>query len=336
VLSSSKISSWSTLPYGQSVSGNLIQIPALGTASAIVVNDTNVTANGQLILTDADLCGIFSGKLTNFNQFPTVKGSVVPAAGAFAVVYRTDSAAATFLLTNHLAAVCTTGTGGNSNITFTATTTFASLFPSGVGTAIPGAVGEKGSAGVANYLAGLSSAGAVPQGIGYLSPDWTSIPRAPDSQLSNGETSPLLVAALLNGKRSYLPTTTNIALGLDHPAIATTLTPPSTAAEGALASNWVPVIQTTTEGYPIVGYGTFDLAQCYSNKAISTGLVAYLKLHYTNATYTAIQTNNGLVQIANAGASKFLAAVQKNILANSNKWATDLGDKSVCAKLTGR
>jgi hypothetical protein len=335
-LKSSQISGWSTSAYGQSLSGNLIQIPALGTSPAIPVNDTNVTSNGALILTDADLCGVFSGKLTDFKQLTLGKGSVTPASGPFKLVYRSDSSAATTLLTNHLAAVCTTGNGGNSNITFTATSTFASLFPSGIGTAIPNAVGEKGSGGVANYMAGLSSAGAVPQAIGYVSPDWTSLPPAPDSLLSNGQTSPLVVAALINGKRSYLPTTTNIALALDHPATATTTTPPSTAAEGAIPSNWVPVIQTATEGYPIVGYGTFDLAQCYSNKTISAGLLAYLKLHYTNATYTGIQANNGLVQIANAGAAKFLAAVQKNILANANKWATDLGDKAVCAKVAGR
>ncbi len=336
VLSSTKISAWTTSPYGQALSGNLIQIPAMGTGPAIVVNDTNVTANGKLILTDSDLCGIFSGKLTDFSQLTLGKGSVTPASGPFSVVYRTDSSGTTFLLTNHLSAVCTTGSGGNSNITFTATTTFASLFPAGIGTTIPAAIGEKGSSGVANYLAGLSSAGAVPQAFGYVSPDWTSVPPAPDSLLSNGQTSPLVVAAIQNGARAYTPTTMNIALALDHPSTATITTPPSTAAAGAVPSNWVPVIQTATEGYPIVGYTTFDLAQCYSNTKIEAGLIAFLKLHYTSATYTGIQTNNGLVQIANAGATKFLAAVQKNILANTNKWGTDIGDKTACAKVAGR
>jgi hypothetical protein len=330
VLSSAQIASWATNAYDQPLSGNLIQIPMLGTAQAILVNDTNITKNGQLVFSDADLCGVFSGKITDFSQL----SSSVPAAGPITLVYRNDTAAATSILTNHLSAVCNSS---NSNITFTATTSFASLFPGGnVNGTIPLAIGQKGSAGVANYMAGLTSAGAVPQAIGYVSPDWTSL--APDSAslLSNGLPSPLLVGAVSVGKKSYTPTTKNIAVGLTHVLQGQTLTPPANASQGANPANWVPVIETVTSGYPIIAYGTFELAQCYSDPLITKAWLAYLKLHYTNATYEAIQSNNGLVKIANSGASKFLAAVQKNILANNNKWDTDIGDKTNCAKVKGR
>jgi len=337
VFTATQIGSWATSTYGQAASGNLIQIPSLGTGETIVIDNTAISKNGQLVLTDSDLCGVFSGKITNFNQLTLGTGSVTPTAGPITVVYRSDSSGATFILTNHLSAVCQTGATGNSNIAFTATTTFATLFPSGnVGAVIPQSIGEAGSSGVANYLAGLTSAGTITSAIGYVSPDWTSIPPAPAALLSNGQTSPLVVAAIQNGKRAYLPTTTSIELGLSHPLQGSNLTPPSTAAQGAQTSAWIPVIQQTSTGYPIVGYSTLDFAQCYATKAISTGLIAFLKLHYTNAAYTTIQANNGLAQIANAGASKFLAAVQKNILANKNGWQTDIGDKAVCGKLAGR
>jgi hypothetical protein len=331
VLTSTQISGWATSTYGQALSGNLIQIPMLGTAQSIIVNDTNITQNGQLTLSDADLCGIFSGKITDFSAITDSK--IKPAAGPITLVYRNDTAAATYILTNHLAAVCT---ASNSNITFVATTSFSSLFPNGnVTGTIPLAVGQKGAAGVANYMAGLSS-GPVPQAVGYDSPDWTSVAPASDSLLSNGLPSPLLVAAVTVGKKSYVPTTANITLGLSHVVIGNTLTPPTNATQGANPANWVPVIQTVSAGYPIIAYGSFELPQCFSDPLISKAWLAYLKLHYTNSSYTKIQSNNGLVRIANSGASKFLAAVQKNIIANANKWGTDIGDKTACTGLAGR
>jgi hypothetical protein len=329
VFTSAQISSWSTSAYGENLAADLIQIPMLGTGQAIVVNDTNITKNGQLVFTDADLCGVFSGKITDFSQL----SSTVPAPGPITLVYRSGAAAATAILTNHLSAVCNSS---NSNITFTATTSFASLFPGGsVNGTIPLAIGEKSSAAVANYMAGLSS-GAVPQAIGYVSPDWTSLTPDSASLLSNGLPSPLLVGAVTVGKKSYTPTTKNIALGLTHVLQGQTLTPPTNAMEGGNPANWVPVIETVKSGYPIIAYGSFELAQCYADKTISKAWIAYLKLHYTNASYTTIQGNNGLVKIANSGAAKFLAAVQKNIIGNSNKWYTDIGDQNVCSFYNGR
>jgi ABC-type phosphate transport system substrate-binding protein len=334
-LNSTQIATWATSSFGQSLSGNLIQLPSMGTGPAVAVNDTNLTANGTLKLSDNDLCGIFSGLITDFSQI-TDSGTFVPAPGQFKLVYRSDSSGTTFLLTNHLAAVCNTG-NTNAGVTFSAVTTFASLFTAlgGIATVIPNAVPETLSEGIANYMAGLSN-GPVPQAIGYVTPDWTSLDPESESLLSNGEHSPLLVAAIYNGAKAYTPTTKNIETGLKNASQGTNLTPPTNATQGANPALWVPVIQKTSAGYPMVGYTTLDLAQCYADPAILKAIKAWLTVHYEKGTYTTIQTENGLVSVANSGAAKFLTVIKKNILANKNHWNTDIGDTTNCALVTGR
>jgi hypothetical protein len=331
---------WSTSSWGQSAAGNLIQIPALGTGEAIVVNDTNIKSNGQLELSDNDLCEIFSGGYTDFSQI--TDSSTAPAAGAFQFVYRGDSAGTTFIITEHLSVACN---AGNSNgITFTPTSTFSTLFPGGsVTSKIPNAIAESGNAGVANYLAGLTTAGNIPQAIGYVAPDWTSVPTAPDTFLSNGLRSPLLVAALFNGTKSYIPNTTNLALGLTHisgVAPGSPTNPPSTAAQGANPLNWIPIIQSTSTGYPIVGYGTLDLAQCYSDPTIAAAIIAFLTDHYTSAAYKKIQKNNGLVAVANTHGANFIADITGHILSNKGSkktaWNINIENATVCGKVVGR
>ncbi len=312
----------------------MIQIPAFGIAPAILVNDTNITKNGQVELSDDDLCGIFSGLITDFSQLTDTHPA--PARGQFKLVYRTDASGLSFLLTYHLSNVCT-AQNTRSGITFSATTNFASLFPGGINTWIPDAVGEIGDAGVANYLSGLS-AGAVPQAIGYASTGWTSL--YPDSQtaLSNGTHSALLVAALENGGVKVQPTNANVAKGLLSPVAGSgaNLTPPSNAAQGANPALWVPLIPRVTAGYPIVGYTEFLVAQCYHSRALGNGVVAFLKDHYGKATYQAIQNANGFVTLKQVTANGFLTAIEDNILADDNSWLTDIHDATACAGRQGR
>jgi len=333
-LNSTQIATWATSSFGQSAAADLIQIPSVGTGEAIIVNDTNITANGQATFSDNDLCGIFSGLITDFSQI--TDSATAPAAGQFKFVYRSDSAGPTYIITEHLAAVCNAG-NTKAGVTFSAVTTFASLFTSlgGISTVIPNSVGEALNSGVADYLAGLSN-GAVPQAIGYTSPDWTSVtPNSPEV-LSNGQPSPLLVAALQNGSSSFLPTTGNIVTALSHVTLGTNLTPPANATQGANPALWVPTVQVVSTGYPIVGYGTFDLPQCYANATISKGVLVFLKAHYTSATYKGFQTDNALVPVNRSGAAKFLTAITKNILANKNSWNTNIGNATACAGLAGR
>jgi hypothetical protein len=332
-LSSSQISGWNSFTYGQPAAGNLIQLPAMGVGVAIPVVNSKVTGNGKIILSDADLCGVFSGKLTNFNQLTLGRGSVAPAAGTITVDVRSDGSGTSFLLLNHLAAVCTTGTGGNSNITFSATTTFANVFPSA---SLPSNfVASKGSSGVATAMEGQTSA------LGYLSPDFTTLvtPAGCTSNCSNAPYTGLLVASVLNGTVAELPTTTNITAALARATSGSTLTPPSTAAQGALPQNWVPLIQTASKGYPIVGYTTYDLAQCYADKTVGAGILAYLTDHYENSSYLSLQSNNGFVTITNSGASKFLAPIKQRIIADSKSggaWNTNIQNTTACKGKVGR
>ena len=339
-LNTTQTAQWSTSTWGQSAAGNLIQLPALGTGEAIVVNDTNITANGKLQLSDSDLCEIFSGGYTDFSQI--TDSSTAPAAGAFQFVYRVDSAGTTFIITEHLSHACT---AGNSNgITFTPTSTFATLFPGGnVNAKIPNAVPQTGNSGIANYLAGLTTSGTIPQAIGYVAPDWTSVPTAPDTFLSNGKTSPLLVAAVFNGTTAYIPNTANLTLALKHisaVASGSPSNPPSTAAQGANPLNWIPIIQAVSTGYPIVGYGTVDIAQCYSDPTVAAAVIAFLTDHYKVAAYKGIQKKNGLVAVSATKGANFIAVIADHILANKGNaktaWNIDIQDPKVCKGLVGR
>jgi ABC-type phosphate transport system substrate-binding protein len=335
-VNSGQIESWATSWVGQTAAGNLIQLPMFGAATAIVVNDSGITANGQLQLSDKDLCGVFSGKITKFNQ---IKDSgAISAAGKFTLIYRSDNALSTFLLTDHLSNVCSQA-DLKAGVTFIASYSFAVAlqFPGGVAAAIPAAVGQIGDDGVANYMAGLSAAGRVARAIGYVAPGWTSLTPNSYTVLSNGKRSALKVAALTIGKNAYLPTVANISLGLSRPQPNTgaILAPPARATDGANPTLWVPLVPTVKSGYPIVGYSMIDLAQCYGDPHVAASLRAFLKAHYESAAYATIQTDNGIAPLSGA-AKAFVSAIAKNILSNANGWNTDIEDPTPCAGLFGR
>jgi ABC-type phosphate transport system substrate-binding protein len=321
-LSSSQISSWATSSVGQSAAGDLIQLPSMGVAVAIPVNDTGLTKNYKLVMDDNDLCGVFSAKFTNFNQLSGFTKAKI-AAGPINVVYRSDGSGTSFLLTNHLSAVCT---GSNSNITFTATTSFASLFPNGKPPA--NFYGESGSSGVASFLNGTSSYGPQPQALGYITPDYTSVDNPSDT---------LVVAAITSGAvKAGQPTVKDIGLALDTPASGQNLNPPANAAQAANPTAWVPLIQTVKRGYPIVGYTTFDLAQCYNDPNVEEAVLAFLTDHYTNKTYTNIQNSNGFTPVSSKGSVKFLQAIEADILTNKAGYNTNIGNATACSGKIGR
>jgi ABC-type phosphate transport system substrate-binding protein len=345
VLSSSLIAFWSSssATYGQSVARNLIQIPSMGTSESFPIVNSAVSATSKVTLSDSDLCGIFSGKITDWSGTSAHKSL---ASGPITVVYRSDAAGATFIVLNHLAAVCTTA---NSNFVLPITVgqTFANIFTGGV---VPSNfVGESLSLGVADELSSLNSSGGplsppVTSAIGYVSADYTIVNPNSDAVLSNGLHSALIPAYILNGKTGYWPTATNIASGLNHPSTAaqyaqynTNLKPPATAAAAANPANWGVTVGVTTTGYPVVGYTTFDLAQCYADPVIAKGIIAFLTDHYsTNATYATIISNNGLVSIAKSGAKSYAGPIATAILSNRLKWGVDIQDATACKGLPGR
>jgi phosphate transport system substrate-binding protein len=339
--SSNQIAFWNSYTFGQALSGGLIQLPSMGVGISFPVQNANVVNNGDLSLSDHDLCEIFSGGYTDFSQITDAvsltgaKGSYAP--GAFKVVYRTDGSGTTFITTDHLAAVCKPGTDTPAGFTFAATTTFATLFTAANGggsnsggvvtSGLPGADGGKGSSGVAANLT------AAAQAIGYLSPDFTTV----DPHSFAPQTG-LVVASVLQNKTPELPTVAAVTTGLSHAAAGYGYytTPPSTAAQGANPANFVPLIAKNTAGYPVVGYTTFDFAQCYADPTITAGVISFLQAHYTKGTTEQTdQNDNGFVLVANSGASKFLAAINKHILTNGKDasgavWNVNFGNTTLC------
>ena len=340
-LSSTQISSWQTLPYGQAVSGNLIQVPSMGVAVSFPVVNSKVTKNGQVALNDNDLCNIFTGGFTDWNQ-TSVASKVAP--GTITVVYRGDGSGTSFLLLNHLTSVCTGSSAPPSGVTLSATTNFATIFPttqggifqkafvvSGVTYYTPNNFQpETGSGGVANYLSGLLGT-QVTSATAYLTPDFTTIDPNSDATLGDGTKSKLVVAGVINGTNgtAYTPTLANLTSGLNNAASGQFLTPPT----GAALSNpsaYVPLIQTTKTGYPVVGYTTFDLAQCYSVTNVATSIKTFLNDHYGVAAYKATQTDNGYVSLGKTKAAGFVTVIKNNILANKTGNSLDIEDKTAC------
>ena len=327
-LSASQLTDPATGSYANSSSdGPLIQIPTFGTPITIPYNESGVSGTDNLTLTDPQICGVLSGKITDWHTLV----STVPSGTTINVVYRSDGSGTTFLLTQHLHAVCT-----SSNSTFpsypvpitkyfySATATNNPVFPT---TPPSNFTGESGSANVASQLVATSNS------LGYLSPDYTSI--APKS----ANTTSLQVAKLVNSisKVANLPNTTNTENALSHPGPGSTNgTPPPTLSAAMDPLNWVPAIPQANEGYPIVGYTTMDLSTCYASAQAGKAINGFLTAQYQNTAYTTIIKNNGFVPLPNSGASKYVAAVVNTFLSNESGRNLNIDNATTCASYPGR
>jgi ABC-type phosphate transport system substrate-binding protein len=195
-LTAGQLSNAATGSYAESsVDGPLIQLPTLGVPITIAFNESGVTSG--LTLTDSQVCGVLSGKITDWNTL----NSSIPAGTTIKVVYRSDGSGTTFLTTQHLNAVCTASNSSFPVLPVPVTKNFVAS-SGGVFTSssLPANfIPESGSGGVAKELV------ATANSIGYLSPDYTSI--APSSP----NTTSLQVASLVNGVngKTYAPTIAN-------------------------------------------------------------------------------------------------------------------------------
>lgn len=330
-LTNVEVSNWATLTTGQVLSGNEIQLPALGAAVALPINNPSVTANGQATFSNNDLCGIFSGLINNFAQI--TDAGVVFAPAPIQVVYdSTSDSGVSFWLTNHLAdpKICNASNTA-PGVTFLPTSNFASVFPG----ATPPANfhGEAGAFAIANAMAGLRDLGpeAGQRNLSYVAPDLTSLTPG-NVVLSNGLPSPLIAAAATAGNgTSALPTLSNVTLGLKTAVVST---PPRNAQQGADPRYWVPGLAAPAKGYPILGYTTFVLAQCYADRNVGSALATFLRDHYLKAGYLAAQTNDGFVPLS-GWAPAFLKAIEQNILANQKNWRDDIEDAALCRSAGG-
>jgi ABC-type phosphate transport system substrate-binding protein len=112
--------------------GNLVQLPGVAGAVAIVLNGNDGAPNGTTALaqhgaavtgssssinfTRQAVCGIFSGHITKWNNaiLNAQNGGIAMGTGQITVVHRFDGSGTNFLLTNGLEAQCAAVTGPNS------------------------------------------------------------------------------------------------------------------------------------------------------------------------------------------------------------------------------
>jgi phosphate transport system substrate-binding protein len=342
-LSSSYITSYDNSTFATTDKGGpLIQIPYITTPITIpYVNgptsstdtflgpQTTPSQTNSLALTDGDLCGIFSGKLTNWNQVTNPDtGSSFSVNAPITVVYRSDSSGTTDLLTRHLAAVCSTSNTA-SGVTFTETQTFTANFPSGFPTGAT-FVGESGSGGIKAELTSLSAAGTA--ALAYISPDYTNTFLAPNS---TSATANLSVASLVNSSITNSPLgTADVAPTYQQADAAVATVPVSTLlgskAGAKVQSNWVPNSANPSTGYPISGTSQIILSECYANSSVASSLVTFLGDHYTNATYTSVINGNGF-DVPTA----YVADIQADFLSNTSAFNLNING-SECTSGSGR
>jgi phosphate transport system substrate-binding protein len=308
--------------------GPLIQIPYLITPITIplVISPAGTgpalpgSTTATVALNDADLCGIFSGAFTNWNQVTNPdSGSKYPA-GPITVVYFSDNSGETDLLTAHLAKVCPFPSGTAANpVTFVETQNFASLFwtiPSNFRSA-------SGSGGVSNLLVDLRSAGMP--AISYLSPAWTNTFLAPSSALAAARQ--LSVASLRNASTNtdFVPTFQNATA-----AIGTVAAPGPIVARNP--ASWVPNASNPSTGYPISGTSQIILSQCYANHGnaplVNAAMVDFLNVHYRSN--SSLLHGNGFDVVP----ANFLAAITNDFLTSTN--VLGIGNPTTCGAIVGR
>ncbi|QTD92136.1 substrate-binding domain-containing protein [Burkholderia anthina] len=316
--------------------GPLIQIPYIVTpitvplvnGPAVTSTTTPQTTPGQahsIALNDDDLCGIFSGRITDWAGTgathtnpvinPQTGSAYTTTSTPIKVIYRTDGSGTTELLTRHLAAVCS-ATNTATGVTFVDSLTFTASFPGGV---VPSNfTGASGSGGVRNALS--SSTGAA---VAYLSPDYTNTFLAPKSTVvTSAGALQLPVASLVNKANGayYAPTYANASTALGS------ISPPASKLAASNQANWVPNAGNPASGYPVSGTSQIILSQCYADPNVKTAVHDFLNAHFTNASFASIVHGNGFDTVP----SNYQTAISNDFLSNASTWNLDIGNASVC------
>jgi phosphate transport system substrate-binding protein len=284
--------------------GRLIQLPYVVTPVTIpyVSAPTDITA--PISLDGYDLCGIFSGKIKNWNQVSNPANNLpyTQTSAPITVVYARGRSGITDLLVRHLATICTRS---NSDVLFYPEANFEALFPPN---GMPANfVGEWGNEGVAARLTLLRNAGSA--AIGYLSPPYTNTTLAPGSAVA--AENQFAVANLRNANlgQDFAPTYQNATLAL------ATAQPPSTDADKADPFSWVPHVPNPLRGYPISGTSNVIVSQCYLNRrVVGKAISNWLWRHYNDANLAQITNDYGFDTLPGT----YVSAINADLLANYN------------------
>jgi phosphate transport system substrate-binding protein len=322
-LSSAQITAYSATGGRAATDGPLIQIPYITTPITIpVVNGPVGTGpalggTATVALDDNDLCGVFSGKFSNWNQLHNpVDGSAYTLNTKLWVVYRADASGTTDLLTAHLAAVCNGNPNTASGVTFQETQHFANatdaIFPNGAPTNF---IAETGSGAVATRLVNLRTQGTA--AVAYLSPDYTNTSLA--SQSPNAQANQLAVASVKNAAGTIvLPTSANAATAVGTGSDPTDFSDPN---------QWVPKTPNPGAGYPISGTSQIIVSQCYKSAAVTSSIVNFLDAHYADSNATLL-AGNGFA----AAPSQLLNDIKTVFLTSGDRNGLDIGDAACGTK----
>ncbi|MFC6299479.1 protein disulfide reductase [Pseudomonas sp. CCM 7893] len=274
--------------------GPLIQVPAAATSIAIPFNKAGAAA---VDLSINALCGVFSGRLTQWDQIPSSGRT-----GNLTVVYPAQSSGTTELFTRVLNAKC------NETGRFSVTTNFAASYSGGLPV---GAVGAITSQGV------MDAMNAADGRITFMSPAYAA------STLAG-----LDDATKVARVAGVSPAPANIA------AAIATVAPP--AVSDRLNPNaWVPVFAATSNpldpsvvpypssGYPILGFTNLIFSQCYADATETAQVRAFFARHYGALVSNNVAINNNrLVPLPvywkNAVRETFITAASGLSIGNPN------------------
>lgn len=236
--------------------GALVQIPSVATSVTVPFNK----AGSAVDLSVAQICGIFSGKITSWSSIDSNRS------GNIQVVYRGESSGTSELLARFLTSACqpadvsgTTLKLTNGVPAFSVQSTFANLF-----TTVP-----------SNFIAAPATGGtslynavyAVDGRVGYVGPDVI----------------PSLVDATKVAKvKGFSPDEVSVQATLETAA-------PPTGAAAENPANWVPVFGNPTAGYPIAGYTNFVFGQCYKNATVGANVRGFLTRHYGSVVVAGVE-----------------------------------------------
>ncbi|MCE6978426.1 protein disulfide reductase [Pseudomonas frederiksbergensis] len=282
--------------------GPLIQVPSAATSIAIPFNKTG-TANVDLSVNQ--LCGVFSGRLTDWSQI-TGSGRT----GFITVVYASESSGTTELFTRFLNAKCAeTGT-------FAITTNFASSYSGGLPANAISAVGSQAVMDLVNSTVPVEAGR-----ITYMSPAYAASTLAGLNDATK--------VARVSG---VSPAPANISA-----AIAAVAVP--AVANRANPNAWVPVFAATTSptdpsvvaypttGYPILGFTNVIFSQCYADGTQSTQVRGFFTRHYGSS---AVPNNDAAIT-----ANRFVplppgwkVAIRASFLTATS--ALSIGNTNVC------
>ncbi|WP_434657992.1 substrate-binding domain-containing protein [Pseudomonas sp. R3-56] len=278
--------------------GPLIQVPSAATSVAIPFNKAG-TANVDLSVNQ--LCGIFSGRLTDWSQ---INGS--GRTGPITVVYRAESSGTTELFTRFLRAKCAE-TGS-----FSVTTHFASSYSGGPPARALAAVHSEGAMYAMNATQGA---------ITYMSPAYAA------STLVG-----LDDATKVARVAGVSPAPSNISAAIAAIAVPAT-------GKRSNPNAWVPVFGATTDtfdpsvvpfpttGYPILGFTNVIFSQCYADIGQSAQVRTFFVRHYNASSavnHDAAISANRLLPLPVA----WKAAIRNSFLTAAD--TLSIGNPNVC------